>query len=110
SGEMIARGGEHSGKTEARPAPDTGDSSSTCAGTAEEQDPLEDSVFEPQDPEAAVPILEYNREPNKYGKTAGPDISPCPTSYLTCLSAFQGIRLRISFGHWLWCRPTGVGE
>lgn len=26
---------------------------------------------EPQSPDALVPILEYNREPNKYGKTGG---------------------------------------
>lgn len=49
--------------------PDTGCSSSS-AGTGQEKDPLEDSVFEPLDPGAAVPILEYNREPNKYGKSA----------------------------------------
>lgn len=83
----IPSEGEHS--SEAHPAPGAGGRSGSCAAsTAEEKEPLEDSVFEPQDPEVAVPILEYNREPNKYGKTAGPDISPCPTSYLTCLPAF----------------------
>lgn len=28
-------------------------------------------VSESQSPDALVPILEYNREPNKYGKTGG---------------------------------------
>ena len=48
----------------------------------EEIEEGEDSVFEPQDPNTVVPILEYNREPNKYGKT----LRPRPTSYLLCLS------------------------
>ncbi|TDG96998.1 hypothetical protein EPR50_G00220100 [Perca flavescens] len=69
----VARDGEHD------PAPDTGgggggggSSSSSSEGvTVEEKEAGEDSVFEPQDPNAVVPILEYNREPNKYGKTAG---------------------------------------
>lgn len=38
----------------AYPAPDTG----------------EDSASGPPQPIAAVPILEYNREPNKYGETS----------------------------------------
>lgn len=43
------------------PAPDSPEERVSAAG--------EDSVFEPQeDPDAVVPILEYNREPNKYGK------------------------------------------
>lgn len=42
----------------------------------------EDSVFEAQDVNAAVPILDYNREPNKYGKTIQ---TACPTSYLLYL-------------------------
>lgn len=53
--------GEHSDAVVSDPAPDTG-SGGKEAG--------EDSVFEQQDPNAVVPILEYNREPNKYGKTA----------------------------------------
>ncbi|XP_054620953.1 solute carrier family 12 member 7 isoform X2 [Dunckerocampus dactyliophorus] len=35
-----------------------------------------DPVFEPQDPNAAVPILEYNREPNKYGDGVPKENSP----------------------------------
>lgn len=31
----------------------------------------DNSVSESQSPDALVPILEYNREPNKYGKTGG---------------------------------------
>ena len=65
----VARDGEHD------PAPDTGGggggSSSSGGVTVEEKEAGEDSVFEPQDPNVVVPILEYNREPNKYGKTAG---------------------------------------
>ncbi|XP_057680193.1 solute carrier family 12 member 7 isoform X2 [Corythoichthys intestinalis] len=36
----------------------------------------ENAVFEPQDPNAAVPILEYNREPNKYGDGVPKENSP----------------------------------
>lgn len=72
---------EHTDAVVADPAPDTG-SGGSGGGTAEEQEPEpgEDSVFEPpQDPNDVVPILEYNREPNKYGKTAA-RYTPCPTS------------------------------
>lgn len=62
--------GEHSDAAVADPAPNTGSSSGGGGGTAEEKEAGEDSVFEQQDPNAVVPILEYNREPNKYGKTA----------------------------------------
>lgn len=72
---------EHSDAVVADPAPDTGGSSSS-GGTVEEKEAGEDSVFEPQDPNVVVPILEYNREPNKYGKTA----AGCPTSYLIFLA------------------------
>lgn len=65
----LAAEGEHSDAVVADPAPDTGGSSSG-GGTVDEKEAGGDSVFEPQDPNAVVPILEYNREPNKYGKTA----------------------------------------
>ncbi|CAB1430782.1 unnamed protein product [Pleuronectes platessa] len=64
------------------PAPDTGGSAGGGRAAAEEIEEGEDSVFEPQDPNTVVPILEYNREPNKYGKT----LRPRPTTYLLCLS------------------------
>lgn len=51
---------EHSNAVVAEPASDD---------VVEEKESGEDSVFESQDPKAAVPILKYNREPNKYGKT-----------------------------------------
>lgn len=78
TGKTFGKEEGRSGSTRAHPAPDTGGSRSSVPGTVAENEQLEDSVFEP-----TVPILEYNREPNKYGKTAGSDISPCPTSYLT---------------------------
>ncbi|XP_061778131.1 solute carrier family 12 member 7 isoform X2 [Nerophis ophidion] len=36
----------------------------------------EDPVFQPQDPNPAVPILDYNREPNKYGDGVPKENSP----------------------------------
>ncbi|KAK5850003.1 hypothetical protein PBY51_014291 [Eleginops maclovinus] len=68
----VAAVGVHWDAVVADPAPDTTSSSSSSGGgIVEEKEAGEDSVFEPQDPNAvAVPILEYNREPNKYGKTA----------------------------------------
>ena len=70
----VDGGGLVAGETEhldvAVPASDNDGGGS--AGSGEENEALEDSVFEPQDSNA-VPILEYNREPNKYGKTAPPD-------------------------------------
>lgn len=74
------------------PAPDTGGSGSSSngyAGTA--QEPLEDSVFEPQDPDVVVPILKYSREPNKYGRTAAVR-GPLLILSLTCLSVFLRIK------------------
>lgn len=71
----VAEEGEHSDAVVADPAPDTGGSSSSsgsAGGAAEEKEAGEDSVFEQQDTSAVVPILEYNREPNKYGETAAP--------------------------------------
>ena len=61
----VAGEDEHSDAVVSDPAPDTG-----SGGREEEKEAGEDSVFEQQDPNAVVPILEYNREPNKYGKTA----------------------------------------
>ncbi|XP_039645589.1 solute carrier family 12 member 7 isoform X1 [Perca fluviatilis] len=70
----VARDGEHD------PAPDTGGggggSSSSGGVTVEEKEAGEDSVFEPQDPNVVVPILEYNREPNKYGDGVPKENSP----------------------------------
>ncbi|KAM8882213.1 solute carrier family 12 member 7 isoform 1-T1 [Synchiropus picturatus] len=60
--------GEHMDAVVADPAPDTG-------GDVD-QEMGEDSVFEPQDPDAVVPILEYNREPNKYGDGVPKENSP----------------------------------
>ncbi|XP_031154125.1 solute carrier family 12 member 7 isoform X2 [Sander lucioperca] len=79
----VARDGEHLDAVVADPAPDTGgggssssSSSSSGGGTVEEKEAGEDSVFEPQDPNAVVPILEYNREPNKYGDGVPKENSP----------------------------------
>ena len=76
----VAGAGEHSDAVVADPAPDSGGGSSSSTGggggggggggSVEEKEAGEDSVFEQQDPNVVVPILEYNREPNKYGKTA----------------------------------------
>ncbi len=67
----VAGEGEDSDAVVADPAPDPGGSSSGGGGgAAEEKEAGEDSVFEPQDRSAVLPILDYNREPNKYGKTA----------------------------------------
>lgn len=62
----VTADAEHLDAVIADPAPDTGGSN----GTVDEKEAEEGSVFEPQDPNAVVPILEYNREPNKYGTTA----------------------------------------
>ncbi|XP_032359255.1 solute carrier family 12 member 7 isoform X2 [Etheostoma spectabile] len=76
----VAREGEHLDAVVADPAPDTGggggSSSSSGGGTVGEKEAGEDSVFEPQDPNAVVPILEYNREPNKYGDGVPKENSP----------------------------------
>lgn len=57
---------EHTNAVVAYPASDTGGG----GDIVEEKESGEDSVPESQDLKAAVPILTYNREPNKYGKTA----------------------------------------
>ncbi|XP_077364783.1 solute carrier family 12 member 7 isoform X2 [Festucalex cinctus] len=62
-------GAEHSGLVVAQAT--TGDD-----GREEEPELEEDSEFEPQDPNAVVPILEYNREPNKYGDGVPKENSP----------------------------------
>lgn len=66
----VTADAEHSDAIIADPAPDTGGSNGGGGSTVDEKEAEEDSVFEPQDPNAVVPILEYNREPNKYGTTA----------------------------------------
>lgn len=58
-----AAGGSGGSVTDA--ASDTGDGGDAAIEQVETGD---DSVFEPPEPDALVPILEYNREPNKYGK------------------------------------------
>uniref|UniRef100_A0A8C4NQD2 Solute carrier family 12 member 7b n=1 Tax=Dicentrarchus labrax TaxID=13489 RepID=A0A8C4NQD2_DICLA len=80
----VAGLGEHSDAVVSDPAPDpsgSGSSSSSGGGggggsTVEEKEAGEDSVFEPQDPNVVVPILEYNREPNKYGDGVPKENSP----------------------------------
>ncbi|XP_039983228.1 solute carrier family 12 member 7 isoform X1 [Xiphias gladius] len=78
----VAGEREHSDAVVADPAPDTGSSSSSSSsaggvdGTVGAEEAREDSVFEPQDPNAVVPILEYNREPNKYGDGVPKENSP----------------------------------
>ncbi|KAK5877247.1 hypothetical protein CesoFtcFv8_024772 [Champsocephalus esox] len=79
----VAADGVHWDAVVADPAPDTISSSSgsgsgsSSGGIVEEKEAGEDSVFEPQDPNAvAVPILEYNREPNKYGDGVPKENSP----------------------------------
>ncbi|XP_029313167.1 solute carrier family 12 member 7 isoform X2 [Cottoperca gobio] len=68
----VAAEGEHLDAVVADPAPDT----SSGGGTVEEKEAGENSVFESQDPNAVVPILEYNREPNKYGDGVPKENSP----------------------------------
>uniref|UniRef100_A0A3P8S3W6 Solute carrier family 12 member 7 n=1 Tax=Amphiprion percula TaxID=161767 RepID=A0A3P8S3W6_AMPPE len=75
-GGVVAGEGENLDAVEADPAPDTGGSSSRGAATGEGKETLEDSVLEAQDPNAVVPILEYNREPNKYGDGVPKENSP----------------------------------
>ncbi|XP_044032330.1 solute carrier family 12 member 7 isoform X2 [Siniperca chuatsi] len=70
----VAGEGEHTDAVVSDPAPDTG--SSCGGGTVVEKEAGEDSVFETQDPNAVVPILEYNREPNKYGDGVPKENSP----------------------------------
>ncbi|XP_035474912.2 solute carrier family 12 member 7 isoform X1 [Scophthalmus maximus] len=81
----VAGHREHSDAVVADPASDTGDGSrggddggggGGGGGAAEEKEQGEDSVFEPQDPNNVVPILEYNREPNKYGDGVPKENSP----------------------------------
>ncbi|XP_017289431.1 solute carrier family 12 member 7 isoform X2 [Kryptolebias marmoratus] len=77
AGGTGAREGEHLDAIVPGPAPDTGGGNGS-AGTGEVTEPLEDSVFEPQDPDpdAVVPILKYSREPNKYGDGIPKENSP----------------------------------
>ncbi|XP_030254140.1 solute carrier family 12 member 7 isoform X2 [Sparus aurata] len=74
-GVRVAVEGVHSDAVVSDPATDTG-SSTTGGGTVDDREAGEDSVFEPQDPDAVVPILEYNREPNKYGDGVPKENSP----------------------------------
>ncbi|XP_049604927.1 solute carrier family 12 member 7 isoform X5 [Syngnathus scovelli] len=62
---------EHSGPVVAQATRSTGGD-----GGEEEPEVEEDPVFEPQDPNVAVPILKYNREPNKYGDGVPKENSP----------------------------------
>ncbi|XP_051910124.1 solute carrier family 12 member 7 isoform X2 [Hippocampus zosterae] len=62
---------EHPGSVKAQAARLTCDD-----GWDEEPELEEDALFKPQDPNAAVPILEYNREPNKYGDGVPKENSP----------------------------------
>ncbi|XP_068437379.1 solute carrier family 12 member 7 isoform X2 [Clinocottus analis] len=56
---------------------DPGSDSGGSSGTVEEKEAGEDFVFEQQeDPDAVVPILKYNREPNKYGDGVPKENSP----------------------------------
>ncbi|XP_077411038.1 solute carrier family 12 member 7 isoform X2 [Vanacampus margaritifer] len=64
-------GAEHSGLVGAQARRLTGDD-----GREEEPELEEDPEFETQDPNAVVPILEYNREPNKYGDGVPKENSP----------------------------------
>ncbi|XP_010740004.3 solute carrier family 12 member 7 isoform X2 [Larimichthys crocea] len=78
-GVRVAGEGEHWDAVVADPASYTGGgggSSDSSSGTAEVKEAGEDSVFEPEDPNALVPILEYNREPNKYGDGVPKENSP----------------------------------
>ncbi|TKS88047.1 Zinc finger protein 709 [Collichthys lucidus] len=70
-GVRVAGEGEHWDAVVADPASYTGGAggSSGSSGTAEVKEAGEDSVFEAEDPNALVPILEYNREPNKYDES-----------------------------------------
>lgn len=89
-GVRVAGEGDHSEAVVADPAPDPGGSSS--AGTVEGKEA--EGQSEPQDPNAVVPILEYNREPNKYGKTAACE----QTHGLVISSVYERINRRISLG------------
>ncbi|KAK2858570.1 hypothetical protein Q5P01_003190 [Channa striata] len=65
----VAGEREHANAVVAEPARGTGGGGGDAA---EESEPWEDPVFEPQHLPTTVPILEYNREPNKYGKSRTP--------------------------------------
>ncbi|XP_029978691.1 solute carrier family 12 member 7 isoform X5 [Sphaeramia orbicularis] len=74
----VAAEGVHLDVVVADLAPDTG-----CSGGGSVEEKLEaqeaggDSVFEPlQDPNVVLPILKYNREPNKYGDGVPKENSP----------------------------------
>lgn len=88
----VAGEGEDSDAVVADPAPDPGGSGGG-GDTAEAKEAGEDSVCEPRDPSAVVPILDYNREPNKYGKTAARHKLRVP---LLISTVYQRIIRRIS--------------
>ncbi|XP_029384596.1 solute carrier family 12 member 7 isoform X2 [Echeneis naucrates] len=71
-GGVVTGEREHTDAVVSDPAPDSGGG----GGTVEEKEAGEDSVFEPNDPNNVVPILEYNREPNKYGDGVPKENSP----------------------------------
>ncbi|XP_062235926.1 solute carrier family 12 member 7 isoform X2 [Platichthys flesus] len=76
-GAGVAGDREHSDAVVSDPAPpSTGGSAGGGGAAAEEIEEGEDSVFEPQDPNTVVPILKYNREPNKYGDGVPKENSP----------------------------------
>uniref|UniRef100_A0A3P9HAI8 Solute carrier family 12 member 7b n=1 Tax=Oryzias latipes TaxID=8090 RepID=A0A3P9HAI8_ORYLA len=62
--------------TVAGPVPDPGGASSGSPGIWDRNEPFEDSVFEPADAGAVLHILDYNREPNKYGDGVPKENSP----------------------------------
>ncbi|KAM8822681.1 solute carrier family 12 member 7 isoform 1-T1 [Spinachia spinachia] len=69
----VAGVGQHSEALVGDPPPQSVGS----GGPAEEKEAGEDSVFEqPEDPNVPVPILKYNREPNKYGDGVPKENSP----------------------------------
>ncbi|XP_028288457.1 solute carrier family 12 member 7 isoform X1 [Parambassis ranga] len=72
-GGVVVGEGEHLEAVVADPAPDAAGGS---GGSEEGKEAPDDSVFVPQDPGAVVPILEYNREPNKYGDGVPKENSP----------------------------------
>lgn len=56
----------------------------------------DNSVSESQSPDALVPILEYNREPNKYGKTGGWNRIHAPPPFIICVSRWINVSCRLS--------------
>lgn len=74
------------GKTADRPGSVKTQAARLTGGDGRDEEPEleEDALFEPQDPNAAVPILEYNREPNKYGESAGPLLQCSAPLLISC--------------------------